>query len=195
MQVGAEGANSTGGANRTTSGFDAIKKSLPSTAKIVWSSTYRTGHTGSLVPSLDEFSIDNSPRRVAVGASPSKLGINYGLSRVIGREEESSEWQMRNWQGKSNHHLKTSAAYNHNNDVDLRGPRALISAYGIDEREKNLTSKCQTVEQLDADVIDSKGAVRTWQNIEEEEFDWEDMTPSNTIAPLVGDFIGNRSKG
>ncbi|XP_073314837.1 polyadenylation and cleavage factor homolog 4-like isoform X3 [Primulina huaijiensis] len=188
--VGAEGASSTGGANRATSGVDAIKKSLPSMAKIIRSSTYRTGHTGSLVPSLDEFSIDNSPRRVAVGPSPSSLGINYGLS-----EEESSEWKMRNWQGKSNHHLKTSAAYNHNNDVDLRGPRALISAYGIDEREKNMSSKRQRVEQLDANVIDSKGALRTWQNTEEEEFDWEDMTPSNTSAPLLGHGAMNKIAG
>ncbi|XP_073124236.1 polyadenylation and cleavage factor homolog 4 [Henckelia pumila] len=193
--VGAEGESPTGGANHATSGFDAIKKSLPSTAKIMRPSTFRTGHTGSLVPSLDEFSIDNSPRRVAVGASPSKLGINYGISRVTGREEESSEWQLRNWQGKSNHHLKTSAAYNHNNDVDLRGPRALISAYGIDEREKNLTSKRQTVDQLDANVIESKGAVRTWQNTEEEEFDWEDMTATNTIAPLLGRGAMNKIAG
>ncbi|XP_075495451.1 polyadenylation and cleavage factor homolog 4-like isoform X2 [Primulina tabacum] len=188
--VGAEGASLTGGANRATSGVDAIKKSLPSTAKIMRSSTYRTGHTGSLVPSLDEFSINNSPRRVAVGPSPSRLGINYGLS-----EEESSEWQMRNWQGKSNHHLKTSAAYNHNNDVHLRGPRALISAYGIDEREKKMSSKRQRVEQLDANVIDSKGTLRTWLNTEEEEFDWEDMTPSNTSAPLLGHGAMNKIAG
>ncbi|XP_073019570.1 polyadenylation and cleavage factor homolog 4-like isoform X1 [Primulina eburnea] len=193
--VGVEGASSTGGANNATSSFDAIKKSLPSAAKIMRSSAYRAGNTGSLVPSLDEFTVDSSPRRVAVGASPSKLGINHGLSRMIGREEESSELQTRNWLGKSNRHLKTSAAYNYNNEVDLRGPRALISAYGIDERERNLTSKHLTVEQLDANVIDSKGAVRTWQNTEEEEFDWEDMTPSNTIVPLLGHGAINKIAG
>ncbi|KZV54533.1 polyadenylation and cleavage factor4 [Dorcoceras hygrometricum] len=190
---GVEGASSAGVANRATSSFDAIKKSVPSAAKMMQSSTYRTGHTGSLVPSLDESSVDNSPRRVAVGASPSKVGISYGLSRMISREEENSEWQLRNLQGKSNHHLKTTAAY-YNNDVDLRGPRALISAYGIDEREKNLTSKRQTIEQLDTNVIDSKGAVRAWQNTEEEEFDWKDMTSSNSVTPFGHGAI-NRTVG
>ncbi|KAL0366277.1 UNVERIFIED_CONTAM: Polyadenylation and cleavage factor4 [Sesamum radiatum] len=217
--VGTEGLSSTGRAGLTTSSLDAVKKSLPSASRITRSSSpYRVGHAGSLSPSLEEFSMDSSPTRVAIGASPSGQGIDYGLSRVMGREEETSEWRTRNWQGTSNQHLKASAAHKYSNGVDLRGPRALISAYGIDEREKHLKPR----NQLDANGADHKVAMRTWQNTEEEEFDWEDMTPAladrrqsneiysslpppgnvvprnsfstNHAASLVTDYRGNLSK-
>ncbi|KAK4434355.1 Polyadenylation and cleavage factor4 [Sesamum alatum] len=163
--VGTEGLSSTGRAGLMTSGLDAVKKSLPSASRITRSSSpYRVGHAGSLSPSLEEFSMDSSPTRVAIGASPSGQGIDYGLSRVMGREDETSEWRTRNWQGTSNQHLKASAAHKYSNGVDLRGPRALISAYGIDEREKHLKPR----NQLDANGADQKVAMRTWQNTEEE---------------------------
>ncbi|KAL0368939.1 UNVERIFIED_CONTAM: Polyadenylation and cleavage factor4 [Sesamum calycinum] len=173
--VGTEGLSSTGRAGITTSGLDAVKKSLPSASRITRSSSpYRVGHAGSLSPSLEEFSMDSSPTRVAIGTSPSGQGIDYGLSRVMGREEETSEWRTKNWHGTSNQHLKASAAHKYSNGVDLRGPRALISAYGIDEREKHLKPR----NQLDTNGADQKVGMRTWQNTEEEEFDWEDMTPA-----------------
>ncbi|KAL0392121.1 UNVERIFIED_CONTAM: Polyadenylation and cleavage factor4 [Sesamum radiatum] len=217
--VGTEGLSSTGRAGITTSGLDAVKKSLPSASRITRSSSpYRVGHAGSLSPSLEEFSMDSSPTRVAIGASPSGQGIDYGLSRVMGREEETSEWRTKNWHGTSNQHLKASAAHKYSNGVDLRGPRALISAYGIDEREKHLKPR----NQLDTNGADQKVGMRTWQNTEEEEFDWEDMTPAladrrqsneiysslpppgnvaarnsfstNHAASLVTDYRGNLSK-
>ncbi|KAL3840490.1 hypothetical protein ACJIZ3_025081 [Penstemon smallii] len=206
-----------------TVGAEVIKKPLPSAARIIKSaSPYRIGNGGSLSPSLEEFSVDNSPNRLAVGASSSHAGIDFGFSRRMDREEETNERQTRNWQGNSNQHLKTSAVYNYTNNVDLRGPRALINAYGIDEREKKLKRKHETTEQLDANGVDPKVATRTWQNTEEEEFDWEDMTPglsdrrqcneirssiqppsnsmashrftTNCSAPLVTDYRENWSK-
>lgn len=166
--------------------------------------------------------MDSSTKRVAVRASPSRPGIDYGLSKVIGREEETSEWRKRNWQGNPKQHLKASDAYKYSSGLDLRGPRALISAYGMDEREKHLNRKNHTAEELDSNGAEQKVAIRTWQNTEEEEFDWEDMTPtladrkhSNDIYPslpppgnltarhsfttnhaahLVSDYRGNLSK-
>ncbi|KAI3460150.1 hypothetical protein Pfo_016813 [Paulownia fortunei] len=220
---GTEGVSSTGRAGLTTSGLDAVKKSLPSATRIMRSSSpYRVGHAGSLSPSLEEFSMDSSPKRVAVRASPIRPGVDYGLSKVMSREEETSEWRKRSWQGNSNQQLKPSVPYKYSSGLDLRGPRALISAYGIDEREKKMDRKHHTAEQLDSNGADQKVAIRTWQNTEEEEFDWEDMTPAlsdrrqsndiysslpppgnltgrhslttNDAARLVTDYRGNLSK-
>ncbi|KAI3465259.1 hypothetical protein Pfo_021922 [Paulownia fortunei] len=178
-QVGAKGVSSTGHAGLKISGPDAVKKALQSSARITKSaSPFRIVHSGSLSPSLEEFKVDSSSRRVAVRASPARSGIDHRLSRVMGTQEEKSEWQ-RNWQVNFKHHPKTSAAYSYTNGVDLQGPRALINAYGIDEREKRLNHEKQTAKQLDANGVDQKVAIRTWQNSEEEEFDWEDMTPAS----------------
>lgn len=182
LQFGTEGVNSTGRAGLTTSGGDAVKKSLPSASRITRSSPpYGLGPAGSLSPSgpsIEEFGMDSSTKRVVVRQSPSRPGIDYGPSKVMGRDEETSEWRKRNWQGNPKQQLKASAAYKYSGGIDLRGPRALISAYGMDEREKHLNHKHHKAEELDSNGADQKIAVRTWQNTEEEEFDWEDMTPS-----------------
>ncbi|KAL6578475.1 hypothetical protein OROMI_010803 [Orobanche minor] len=209
---GTEGISSTGRAGLATSGLDALKKSMPSAARIVKSSSpYRIG---SLSPSVEEFSIDNSPKGTSVRASPSRTGIEYGLTKVLGGDEETSEWRKRNWQASPSQQLKTSAVYNkYSSGLDLRGPRALISAYGMDEREKNLNHNHHTDEQLDTNGADQNVTTRTWQNTEEEEFDWEDMTPAladrrqsndnlmarhgftaNYASRLVNDYGGNSSK-
>lgn len=178
LQFGTEGVGSTGRAVLTT-GLHAVKRSLPSAPRIMRSSSpFRIGHAGSLSPSLEEFTTDSSPKRVALRASPSRPAVDSGPSKVMGREEETGDWRKRNWQGSSNQQLKASPPYNHSSSVDLRGPRALISAYGMDEREKKLNHKNYMAEQLEPHGADQTGAIRTWQNTEEEEFDWEDMTPA-----------------
>lgn len=154
MQFGNEGVSSTGRAGLSTSGLDGVKKS---TARITRSSSpYQLGPSGSLSPSLDEFNMETSSKRVAL--------------------EETSEWRKRDWQGNPKPQLKaSSSAYKYESGLDLRGPRALISAYGIDEREKHL--KHHKTEEFDTNG-EHKVSVRTWQNTEEEEFDWDDMTPN-----------------
>ncbi|KAH6781129.1 Transducin/WD40 repeat-like superfamily protein [Perilla frutescens var. hirtella] len=179
---GTEGVSSTGRAGLTTSGVEAVKKSLPSAARITRSSPpYGLGPAGSLSPSgpsLEDFGMDSSTKRVVVRQSPSRPGIDYGPSKVMSREEDTSEWRKRNWQGNPKPQLKASAAHKFSGGIDLRGPRALISAYGMDDREKHLNHKHNKAEELDSNGAEQKIAIRTWQNTEEEEFDWEDMTPS-----------------
>ncbi|PIN12436.1 mRNA cleavage and polyadenylation factor I/II complex, subunit Pcf11 [Handroanthus impetiginosus] len=153
---GTEGVSSTGRAGLTTSGLDAIKKSLPSSARITSPASYRIGHSGSLSSPLEEFGMDSPPKKAAVRVSPSRPGIDHALSRAMGREEETSEWRTRNWQGNSN--LKASAAYK----------------YG----KKNLNRGHHTAEQLDSNGVEQNIAIRAWQNSEEEEFDWKGMTPA-----------------
>ncbi|KAL2483968.1 Polyadenylation and cleavage factor-like protein 4 [Forsythia ovata] len=161
----------------------------------------RTGHTTSpSPPSLDEFGVDSYPR-AAERASPSNSRFEYGLNRVMGRDEETNKLQARNWHGEPDQRLKNSAVLN--NGVDLQGPRALIDAYGIDHREKKMNHKHPKVKQFCVNGFDQKTASRTWQNTEEEEFDWEDMSPTlahqnmdrfatQRAAPLVTDYRSNQ---
>ncbi|CAI9756585.1 unnamed protein product [Fraxinus pennsylvanica] len=139
------------------------------------SSTYGIEHDRSLSPSFDEFDADSLRRLPAERASPSHSGFGYGLRRVMGTDEKASEWRARNWRDASSHRLKNSAVYSSENGVDLRGPRALIDAYGIDEREKKFNFGHPN---LDVNGVDEKASIKTWKNTEEEEFDWEDMSPT-----------------
>ncbi|XP_051150776.1 polyadenylation and cleavage factor homolog 4 isoform X2 [Andrographis paniculata] len=204
--IGTEELNTIGRSELGTSGLEAVKKSLPSTSRIMRpSSPYKIGHVGSFSPLIDEFGKDGSPNRIAFRTSPSRPGINPGLSRVMGKDEDTHEWRNRNWQGISSQYPKTSASHKYGNGADLSGPRALISAYGMDEREKNLKRK----HPVDSNGADQKAAIKTWQNTEEEEFDWEDMNPThpppsklmskhglttNHAGPPLPDYRGNLSK-
>lgn len=207
LQFGTEGVSSTGRAGLTTSGVNTVKKSLPSASRITRSSPpYGLGPAGSLSPagpSLEEFGMDSSTKRV-VRQSPSHPGTDYGPSKVMIREEETNEWRKRNLQGDPKSQLKTAAAaYKYSSGIDLRGPRALISAYGMDEREKHFNNKHHKAEELDSNGSEQKIGIRTWQNTEEEEFDWEDMTPSladrkqstdtYSSLPPMGNLTGRQS--
>ncbi|KAL3634129.1 hypothetical protein CASFOL_021183 [Castilleja foliolosa] len=161
---GTERVSPTGRADLTNSSIDVVKKSMPSVSRIMKPlSPYRT----------ESLSPDNSPQRITV------------------KDEGISEWRKRNWQGNPSQPPKTSGAYKYNTSgIDLRGPRALISAYGMDEREKHLKS--------DTNGAEHSVATRTWQNTEEEEFDWQDMTPaladrrqSNDVYTSLSSAAGN----
>ncbi|CAA7054169.1 unnamed protein product [Microthlaspi erraticum] len=101
---------------------------------------------------------DGFPRRFSDGANPSNQAYNYGMSRATGRDDEYMERRRKDNLGQGNDHER---------------PRALIDAYGVD------TSKHATINKplRDMNGIHSK-MVTPWQNTEEEEFDWEDMSPT-----------------
>ncbi|KAG6422057.1 hypothetical protein SASPL_118619 [Salvia splendens] len=156
---GTEGVSSTGCTGLTASGVDAVKVSLPSASRITRSSPpcglWPVGSLSPAVPSIKDFGMDSSTKRLAIRQSPSRPGR----------------------------------------------PRPLISAYGMDEREKHLNNKHHKAEELDSNGTEQKIGIRTWQNTEEEEFDWEDMTPSladrmqssDTYSSLPS--LGNLTRG
>ncbi|XP_075087115.1 polyadenylation and cleavage factor homolog 4-like isoform X1 [Nicotiana tabacum] len=141
------------------------------------SSPYRVGPARSLSPTLDEFAVDNSAIGLREGASPSHSALDYGLNRVRGRDDERNEWQ-RILPDDANQQPDIPVKYGLNRDFDLQGPRALIDAYGIDEREKLVNQRQRKMGNAAMNSLGERVAVKTWQNTEEEEFNWEDMSPT-----------------
>ncbi|GFS29867.1 PCF11P-similar protein 4 [Actinidia rufa] len=172
-EVGAQRLSSTGYAGRTSFTLGA-EKLLPSPAVRLGksSSPFRIEHGRSLSPPVDEFVVDNSPRRVVERPASSHFGFGYGNGRITGREELSDRPRSHLSDG-SHRRSETSAAYD--NGLELRRPRALIDAYGNDQRRETQNYNPMKV---DINGIDNKVGAKTWQNTEEKEFDWEDMSPT-----------------
>lgn len=149
------------------------------------SSTSRLGRSLSplgIGSEVDEFAVENSPRRLE-GSSPSHPVFDYGIGRAIGRNEEMSEWR------NPNRFESTSTSYNLSNGHEHQGPRALIDAYGSDRRASN--SKPPQVGRMGINGMGNKVASRSWQNTEEEEFDWEDMSPTLIDRGRKNDFLSS----
>ncbi|XP_015162085.1 polyadenylation and cleavage factor homolog 4 isoform X1 [Solanum tuberosum] len=141
------------------------------------SSPYTVGPPRSLSPTLNEFALDNPAIGLRERASPSHTALDYGFSRVRGRDVERSEWQRILPDG-ANQQPDIPSKYRMNKGIDLQGPRALIDAYGIDEREKVSNLRQQKIGNATINGLGNRLAVKTWQNTEEEEFNWEDMSPT-----------------
>ncbi|XP_024009957.1 polyadenylation and cleavage factor homolog 4 isoform X2 [Eutrema salsugineum] len=111
---------------------------------------------------------DGFPRRFSDGANTSNQAYNYGMGRATGRDDEHMEWRRKDNLSQGNDHER---------------PRALIDAYGVD------TSKQVSIRKpiRDMNGIQSK-MVTPWQNTEEEEFDWEDMSPTLDRS-RAGEFL------
>ncbi|PON32906.1 RNA polymerase II-binding domain containing protein [Parasponia andersonii] len=115
----------------------------------------------------------SSTARLARSISPSSVGS----SRAIGRDDELlGKWQRRQYHNQNQ--LETSAAYKFSNGREHQGPRALINAYGSDSRKTTLSDRPLQIERLDANGLDRRASSMSWQHTEEEEFDWEDMSPT-----------------
>ncbi|KAL6197600.1 hypothetical protein ACLB2K_033207 [Fragaria x ananassa] len=117
---------------------------------------------------IDEYEVENSPKRFGERASPSNSVYNY---RAI-RDEELSERRRKHYLDGSQNRL--------NNGVEHQRPRALIDAYGKDSGDRSLNDKPLHVGRLSVNGLDHKATSMSWQNTEEDEFDWKSVGPSIT---------------
>lgn len=163
--IDAQRFNSTGYGGRTSFPLPTDKL-LPSA-----SCTVRP-----LSPSADEFTVSNSPGRVFERASPSHPGYSFGRRR--GRDEETGDWQKRHRSDDSYRGFENVANYGLSNGFEHDRPRALIDAYGHDDGQRPLNEKPLVMDRLIVNGAVGKLAESSWQNTEEEEFDWEDMSPT-----------------
>lgn len=106
---------------------------------------------------------------------PSKTSFDSPL-RAIGRDDELSKWQRKQYHTQNQ--IETPAPYKLSNGRDRQGPRALIDAYGSDTRNTPSSDRPLRVERLDTNGLDHRPSSMSWQNTEEEEFDWEDIGPT-----------------
>ncbi|CAK9146824.1 unnamed protein product [Ilex paraguariensis] len=141
-------------------------------------------------------------------AKTAQSSSSYGIG-VTGRDEEVNYLRRNHGSDNTRRPWGNSAGYSYSNGVELQGPRALIDAYGNDQVEKKINQinhKPPKVERLDINGIDSKVATKTWKNSEEEEFDWEDMSPTlvdrsrandlfSSSGPPPGNFRNKRGFG
>ncbi|KAL1196384.1 Polyadenylation and cleavage factor-like protein [Cardamine amara subsp. amara] len=146
-------------------GYDDFEDQLESPSSL---SGPRSNTAGNLALSSSAIGADGFPRRFSDGANPSNQAFNYGMGRATGRDDEHMEWRRKDNLVQGNDHER---------------PRALIDAYGVD------TSKHVTINKPIRDIngIHSK-MVTPWQNTEEEEFDWEDMSPTLDRS-RAGEFL------
>ncbi|XP_008808984.1 polyadenylation and cleavage factor homolog 4-like isoform X2 [Phoenix dactylifera] len=145
-----------------------IKISRPSPPPII-------GPRKSISPPVDRFSRDTSPRRMRERASPSHSGFVYGP----GRGTSQNGWlERRRPFDDGAQQIQASMAFNLNNGYAKQRSRELIDAYGNYTGKSFSLEKLPKVPRLDVNSVASERASRKWKNSEEEEYVWEDMSPT-----------------
>ncbi|XP_024455337.2 polyadenylation and cleavage factor homolog 4 isoform X3 [Populus trichocarpa] len=186
----AEAISSQVGVGRTSLTLGSNKLQPSSTSRLARRlSPSTTGAERPLSSEIDDFAVGNSPRRFVEALSPSHPLFDYGHSRAIVRDEEANELRRNNYSDDNHNRFEPSARYRLSNGLEHQGPRALIDAYGDDRGKRITSSKPLHIEQLAVNGVHNKVASRSWQNTEEEEFDWEDMSPTLSERGRSNDFL------
>ncbi|RRT81783.1 hypothetical protein BHE74_00026827 [Ensete ventricosum] len=192
----------------------AAREDSPQTAMLRPSSMIDAG--GSVPYLKNKISLPLSPRRIGLkrpvsppivrshnGTSPRKIGgrastSHFGSGYEPGRLGDPNGWLGRSWPSNEDHqHVEASTLYKLNNGAGKQHPRDLIDAYGNPRGRVSSYEKFSKVQRLDVNGRASEAAARKWKNSDEEEYDWEDMSPTlsdrsrRNSLPRVGPSAGS----
>lgn len=150
----------------------------------IQSSPPRIGLRRPVLP-LNERSLDCSSTTTLGRASRSRPSSAYAPGRVSGANSWLDQNRLPN---EDLQHVEVSTLYNLNNGFGKKHPRDLIDAYGNPRRSHEKLPKAQ---RLDVNSIASEEASKEWKNSDEEEYVWEDMSPTladrsrrNSVSPF-----------
>ncbi|CAL9093808.1 unnamed protein product [Musa textilis] len=194
----------------------AAREGSPQTAMLRPSSMIDA--RGSVPYLKNKISLPLSPRRIGLkrpvsppivrshnGTSPRKIGgrastSHFGSGYEPGRLSDPNGLLGRSWLSNEDpHHVEASTLCKLNNGSGKQHPRDLIDAYGNPRGRVSSYEKFSKVQRLDVNGIASEASARKWKNSDEEEYDWEDMSPTlsdrsrRNSLPRVGPSAGSIS--
>nr|XP_025607725.1 uncharacterized protein LOC112701142 [Arachis hypogaea] len=106
-------------------------------------------------------------------------GDRLDSTEIIGNTREGglNEWQQKRFSSDGWNIFQTSKTYNLNDEQQRQSPRALIEAYGCHKGHEIPSTKLLLVEQPSKNCLGSKFPLASWQDTEEEEFNWKYVNP------------------
>lgn len=128
----------------------------------------------------DEIAVHNSAGRLVERDTLSHPAFDYGVGKAGSRTEELSGWKQQYSDDGQNQFQV--------NGHQRQSLKALIDAYGSDKNNETFNNKPLVVERQDTNGI-NRVVSTSWQNTEEEEFDWEDMSPTLVDHSRNNDFF------
>ncbi|KAJ6805256.1 uncharacterized protein M6B38_178970 [Iris pallida] len=164
-----------------------VEVSNPLSPRLRWRSTS---------PLDDKFPRDSSWRPAEMASSPhSRLGFVPSRPAI-----DQNSWMERNWPSDVALRQLEASTYECNSGYRNKHPRELIDAYGNYRGNSTSLEKLPKVQRIDVKGMDREVATKKWRSSEEEEYVWEDMSPTlanqsrrNSLLPL-GPGLGSLSR-
>ncbi|XP_028767818.1 polyadenylation and cleavage factor homolog 4 isoform X2 [Neltuma alba] len=136
----------------------------------------------------DECAVDNSSSRIVERDPLSHPAFDYGVGKAGSRGEELSGCEPKHHTDDGRNQFQVSMSGSLSNGHQRQNLKALIDAYGSDKNDETFNNKPLFVERQDINGL-NKVVSASWQNTEEEEFDWEDMSPTLADHSRNNDFL------
>jgi len=129
-------------------------------------------------PIDDRFPMDGSPWRPAEMPSQPHSRLGFPPDRAF--DQHQNGWLGRNWPPDVGAlQLEASTTYDPSVGYTKKHPRELIDAYGnYRGKSSSLEKAAPKLQRINVNVFNRESAPKNWRSFEEEEYVWEDMSPT-----------------